>query len=151
MPADAVKVDRTTRWGNPFAATDSRRGREAYLLTRQGLHWLPGCLWTRDDVVRMHAEWLAGQIPRGTDGLALPVHPKVMPMLPDLAPLRGKTLACWCRIDKPCHADALLRLANAPNYAFLSGSTEFLTDTTRRFKPVTAEAPDGQTPPSDLD
>ena len=113
MPADAVKVDRTTRWGNPFCDSEPARRREAYMLTRQGLHWLPGCHWSRQDVVRMHAEWLAGQIPRGTDGQALPVHPKVLPVLPDLEPLRGKHLACWCRLDKPCHADALLRLANA--------------------------------------
>ena len=32
----------------------------------------------------------------------------------DFAELRGKSLACWCRLDQPCHADVLLRLANAP-------------------------------------
>lgn len=26
--------------------------------------------------------------------------------------LRGKNLACWCRLDQPCHADMLLELAN---------------------------------------
>ncbi len=26
--------------------------------------------------------------------------------------LRGKDLVCWCPLDKPCHADVLLRLAN---------------------------------------
>jgi len=26
--------------------------------------------------------------------------------------LRGKNLACWCRLDEPCHADVLLKLAN---------------------------------------
>lgn len=26
--------------------------------------------------------------------------------------LAGKDLACWCPLDKPCHADVLLRLAN---------------------------------------
>jgi hypothetical protein len=30
-----------------------------------------------------------------------------------LAPLRSKDLACWCPLDRPCHADILLRLANA--------------------------------------
>jgi Domain of unknown function (DUF4326) len=29
-----------------------------------------------------------------------------------LAPLRGKNLACWCRLDEACHADVLLELAN---------------------------------------
>ena len=27
--------------------------------------------------------------------------------------LRGKDLACWCSLDKPCHADVLLEIANA--------------------------------------
>lgn len=27
-----------------------------------------------------------------------------------LAPLRGKDLVCWCRLDQPCHADVLLEL-----------------------------------------
>lgn len=29
-----------------------------------------------------------------------------------VAELRGKDLACWCRLDQPCHADVLLELAN---------------------------------------
>ena len=31
----------------------------------------------------------------------------------DLNELRGKHLACWCRLDQPCHADVLLELAHA--------------------------------------
>jgi hypothetical protein len=27
--------------------------------------------------------------------------------------LAGRDLACWCRPDQPCHADVLLRIANA--------------------------------------
>lgn len=30
-----------------------------------------------------------------------------------IAELRGKDLACWCKIGDPCHADVLLRLANS--------------------------------------
>jgi hypothetical protein len=26
--------------------------------------------------------------------------------------LGGKDLACWCPLDKPCHADVLLEIAN---------------------------------------
>jgi hypothetical protein len=29
------------------------------------------------------------------------------------AELRGKNLACWCKPGSPCHADVLLRIANA--------------------------------------
>lgn len=32
----------------------------------------------------------------------------------DLSPLAGKNLACFCALDQPCHADALLELANTP-------------------------------------
>lgn len=27
--------------------------------------------------------------------------------------LKGKTLACWCSLSKPCHADVLLEIANS--------------------------------------
>jgi hypothetical protein len=27
--------------------------------------------------------------------------------------LGGKNLACWCALDRPCHADVLLKIANA--------------------------------------
>lgn len=27
--------------------------------------------------------------------------------------LRGKVLACWCSLDKPCHADVLAEIANS--------------------------------------
>lgn len=26
--------------------------------------------------------------------------------------LKGKNVACWCPLDKPCHADILLKIAN---------------------------------------
>ena len=29
-----------------------------------------------------------------------------------IAELRGKQLACWCPLDKPCHADVLCEIAN---------------------------------------
>lgn len=29
--------------------------------------------------------------------------------------MRGKNLACWCKLNERCHADVLLRLANAPH------------------------------------
>lgn len=28
------------------------------------------------------------------------------------AELRGKNLACWCKLDQPCHADVLLEVSN---------------------------------------
>ena len=33
-------------------------------------------------------------------------------MFDEIGQLRGKNLACWCPLDRPCHADVLLELAN---------------------------------------
>jgi hypothetical protein len=30
----------------------------------------------------------------------------------DMAELKGKNLACWCKLGTPCHADVLLKIAN---------------------------------------
>lgn len=35
-----------------------------------------------------------------------------LPARPDLDPLRGHDLGCWCRLSDPCHVDTLLELAN---------------------------------------
>lgn len=34
-------------------------------------------------------------------------------ILEGMPTLRGKNLACWCPVGSPCHADVLLRIANA--------------------------------------
>ena len=52
----------------------------------------------RAHAVHLSRGWLSGMLAAG----AL-----------DLAELRGKSLACWCRLDQECHADVLLELANA--------------------------------------
>lgn len=45
------------------------------------------------------------------------VHPamrfacEVAPLL-DVTPLRGKDLACWCKVGAWCHGDILLEMAN---------------------------------------
>jgi uncharacterized protein DUF4326 len=49
-----------------------------------------------DRVVAAYERWLLTQ-------------PTLLAQLPDL---RGKRLACYCPLDRPCHADVLARLAN---------------------------------------
>lgn len=86
MPPNTVKVDRTTRWGNPF-----RAGQWPF--------------YTAADAVRHFEKWVRGDMSMRSAG-----------ELPALADLRGKNLACWCKPGDPCHADVLLELANAgPN------------------------------------
>jgi hypothetical protein len=52
---------------------------------------------TREEVIAKYEQWLLTQ-------------PELIAALPEL---RGKVLGCWCA-PKACHADVLLRLANAP-------------------------------------
>jgi len=71
MPANTVKVDRGTRWGNPFR---------------------PGVDGTVEECLELYRKQVADD--------------------PELAMLRGKNLACWCKAGALCHADILLELAN---------------------------------------
>jgi hypothetical protein len=63
-----------------------------------------GRQFTADECVKMYENWLTIQIPI---------------LLSEIREtLRGKDLACWCPLDRPCHADVLLRLANSGPEAF---------------------------------
>ena len=85
-PAAAVVVSRPTKWGNPF---DWRK-------------------MGKQQAARKYEDWLTNQIARK-------YHQKQNQwILKHLRELRGKDLACWCKLDEPCHADVLLRLANLP-------------------------------------
>jgi hypothetical protein len=103
LPPDTVVVARPTKWGNPFVCNHpgsslSRPMKPAAavaafrsLLEKEG-GWFPVPL-----------PWPKGKIPAQFTTVA-----EVR------AELRGKTLACWCPLDQPCHADVLLELANTP-------------------------------------
>lgn len=84
-PADAVPVDRRTRWGNPYKVKEHGRAMA---------------------VVLHHKHLLAGTLPAVKDS---PV--TVADVRQELA---GRDLACWCGPDEACHADTLLTIAN-PN------------------------------------
>jgi hypothetical protein len=97
MPADAVKVDRSTLFGNPFAIKD----------------------WGHDRAVALHRAWLLGEailapIPAAELKRLAARRAEVLAALPRL---RGKNLACWCALPgkgEPdnCHAALLIELAN---------------------------------------
>jgi hypothetical protein len=74
MPANTVKVDRTTAWGNHPAGRAGARGQEAVLFF---------ILWVENEA---NEEWKQKAV----------------------LTLKGKNLACWCKLGEPCHADYLL-------------------------------------------
>lgn len=91
MPPNTVSVARPTKWGNPFRV-GMWRGYEAASAVRDYRKWI-----ARDHSVRSLE-----------NAFGWPPIPE------EIATLRGKNLACWCRLDQPCHADVLLDLANRP-------------------------------------
>lgn len=109
MPEGAVSVCRPSIWGNPFSIADCREagflGTDAVLAAR--------CVAAFD-------AWLVSPYWRNNwDGPESEAARKRI--LDNLPSLRGKNLACWCPLDQPCHADVLLRLANAPAAIAQSG------------------------------
>lgn len=96
MPEGAMKVDRSTRYGNPWRIVAP--GRDGWPM----LWWVQG---PRADV----------ECSTEDEAIALSLrkfryHAETHPQLAE--ELRGKDLACWCKLDAPCHADVLLELAN---------------------------------------
>lgn len=95
MPPNAVKVDRTTRFGNPFRPERDR---------------------TMVRCVQLHTYLLGGYTCLCANPSMEQQATYVKMLLAERAAgwptLRGKNLACWCRPDQPCHADILLKIAN---------------------------------------
>jgi len=93
VPANTIKCDRSTMWGNPFSHPDSAVA------------------------VRMFRVWLTG----GMRSSALLECEKALPgdqverrdrIRAEVQMLAGSNLACWCPPGAPCHADVLLEIAN---------------------------------------
>jgi hypothetical protein len=83
-PDGAVKVDRSTAFGNPFRPI----------------------LISPEACVRSFRSWLLD------DSGRLGHEERRAKLLARLPELRGKDLACWCKPGAACHADVLLELAN---------------------------------------
>ena len=82
-PQNAVVVSRPSRWGNPY-----RVGHDGV-----------------NDAARaalLYERWLLHSN-----------EPQAQWIRTNLHHLRGRDLACWCKLGSPCHCDVLLRLANA--------------------------------------
>ena len=94
MPANTVKVARPSAYGNPWHVGidgDAPQCVDAFrcLLAAHAIS-----AWPRDPTEQIRARHFPFN-----DTIA--------------AALRGKNLACWCKIGAPCHADVLLEIANA--------------------------------------
>ena len=83
---DVVKVDRSTRWGNPYRVGEVFRS-------------------VRITDAQMACEYFETYLKFSKAGRIIAREAQ--------ARLRGKNVACWCDLDDWCHGDILLRIANA--------------------------------------
>jgi len=103
MPEGAVYVGRPTMFGNPVAVDERCTAKQAVQAYRFFLRASQAKL--------LRSTVYEDRTPAPMAGLGMILwREKVKRALPDL---RGKDLVCWCPLDKPCHADVLLQLANA--------------------------------------
>lgn len=106
MPPLTVKVDRTSKWGNPFSVWHDENDGQ-WFVSDGSCHW----------PVANKADGLALAVEKYTEQMEKRYNVAVYGAATDLLDLQGelagKNLACWCAPGRPCHADVLLRFANA--------------------------------------
>lgn len=97
LPPNTVCVDRSTDFGNPFTVAAAH---EAGHAGKRLPEFVVSCFdaWLHGD----RSEWMGAESDAAAE--------MILSRLPEL---RGKNLACYCKPGSPCHADVLLRLANA--------------------------------------
>lgn len=116
MPENTVKVDRTTKWGNPFVVDEpdalSKFLGSKWYVTHGGMKF--------NDIVDLYARTeseepyvMFGWDRHSAASIAVARFREVVARFLPLEEIRGKNLACWCKLGDPCHADVLLELANS--------------------------------------
>lgn len=94
MPQNTIYVGRPSVYGNPFKIGDDVSGH--------------GIIKTQEHLVQVYREWL--QLRKSGAYGERPEWRKETEVM--LQKLKGKNLACWCALNKACHADVLLEFAN---------------------------------------
>lgn len=107
MPPNTVKVDRATGFGNPFPIVEgTSTGTDGVKPVWQVGTWEGPAMWFAD--TKEEAQAIAVKAYRAW--IASPPQEKLRSRA--VAMLKGKSLACWCKVGTACHADVLLELAN---------------------------------------
>jgi hypothetical protein len=99
-PNGASVVDRTSRWGNPFAVRPTGSAWAIVdLRSGENLSAWPTRTEAHSEAVRLFRTYLAE-------------HEDLVASAREH--LAGRDLACFCPLDLPCHADVWLDIVNRP-------------------------------------
>lgn len=124
MPPNTVSVTRPGKWGNPFDFRPSdccwlalSYGCRGDRLGRQEASVKAFCEWVQPPPKGKKLVRMERGIRIGNAAKDFQIGPRFIVGPPPTidairAELRGKNLACFCALDRPCHADVLLKLAN---------------------------------------
>lgn len=118
MPPNTVKVDRSTIYGNPFrVGEDPSKTSQWWSLSEEFRRRFHGD--------RSRWPWAIRDAAEAVEAFRELATGRERETLIHIAQhdLRGKNLACWCKLGAPCHADVLLELANAPDAASIQNSS----------------------------
>jgi hypothetical protein len=111
MPPNTAYVGRPTKWGNPFRAIfdkdaldldrdDIENSGTWWVVDNEGNYWRSHT--TKESAiaqcVKLYSSYLEAKLTIGQL---------------NLNEIIGKNLACFCKIDEPCHADVLIEFCNA--------------------------------------
>ena len=107
MPDNTVYVGRPTKWGNPFKLVGDIIYIDAGYRRKTLDRWV---FFEKGNIHRIiHLYW-SMVTKRNIKGDSDIIHWKDRFKELDLSELQGKDLACWCPLDKSCHADVLIEL-----------------------------------------
>lgn len=108
MPPNTISVTRPGKHGNPFAVggyymrgdPSGATGNLPRMRYTRTVKKLADSRYTLIETAAQAVEWYEW-------------YRSVSPLSAvEIDELRGKNLACWCRVGLPCHGDVLLRMAN---------------------------------------
>lgn len=110
-PFNTVFVSRPTKYSNPFKLEKGNIYGDASHRTGDQYPWVliepaPENIHAR--LVELYREWLAGNNP--WDIIPVPFTDKDI-----MEELFNHDLACYCPLDRPCHADVLLEIMKKPH------------------------------------
>ncbi len=88
MPANTISVTRPGKWGNPYKVGEEYEAENGFEKIE-------------------NAQMAVNLYEQSIEFYEFPV-----PKDQIKKELKGKNLACWCRLSEPCHADILLKIAN---------------------------------------
>lgn len=106
LPPGAVVVTRGTEWGNPFKVAkcteiSPNKGKVTWVVESDSSAWF---FETKPEASAAAVKLFKARVVDASERYRRRAK---------LA-LKGKSLACWCKVGESCHADVLLELANPP-------------------------------------